>query len=88
LEEIAKEIKLVPVYFSAFFRKATGYSVFEYINEYRIYKACELLKETKKPVLEIAYETGYNSISLFNRLFRRITGISPRKYRNQPNILK
>lgn len=81
LKELADSVRLVPSYFSVFFRKETGYSVSEYINEFRIYKACSLLKGTKKQVIEIAYETGYNSISLFNRIFKRIIGFSPRRYR-------
>jgi AraC-like DNA-binding protein len=81
LAEISSSVGLVPAYFSALFHKLTGYSVFEYLNEYRIYKACELLAKTKKPVLELAYETGFNSISLFNRTFKHLTGKTPLKYR-------
>ena len=81
LKEIAGTTGLVPAYFSTLFRKLTGYSVFEYLNEYRIYKAADLLKNTKKPVLELAYETGFNSISLFNRTFKRLTGKTPLQYR-------
>lgn len=81
LKELADKVNLVPSYFSAFFRKTTGYSVFEYITEFRIYKACTLLKTTNKPVLETALDCGFNSISLFNRIFKRKTGVSPRKYR-------
>jgi len=81
LKELADSVNLVPAYFSAFFRKTTGYGVFEYITEFRIYKACSLLKSTDRHIIEIAYQTGYNSVSLFNRIFKRLTGYSPRVYR-------
>src|SRR3989339_582678 len=81
LKELADKVNLVPAYFSFFLKKTTGYGVFEYITEFRIYKACFLLKNTDKHILEVAYETGYNSVSLFNRIFKRITGLSPRDYR-------
>ena len=86
LKELADRVNLVPAYFSAFFKETTGYGVFEYITEFRIYKACSLLKTTDKHILEIAYETGYNSLSLFNRIFKRLTGLSPRKYRHLRKI--
>ncbi len=58
---------------------------YEYINEYRIEEAKQLLvnsKESKKTILEIAYASGFNSKSAFNSAFKKNTGMSPTQYRN------
>ena len=69
---------------SNFFKKKTGYALFEYINEVRIQKACDILRYSDRTVLEVAYEVGFNSISLFNRTFKKLRGTTPREYRKTP----
>ncbi|MBN1647314.1 MAG: helix-turn-helix transcriptional regulator [Spirochaetales bacterium] len=82
LQEIADKYSFSPGYFSRIFREKTGLPLFEYINHIRIQKACIFLKRTTQPIIEIAFAVGYNNISFFNRYFRKITGMSPREYRN------
>jgi AraC-like DNA-binding protein len=53
----------------------------EYINKVRINAACKMLLCGKMPVTEVAFSCGYGNLSNFNRQFRRITGRSPREYR-------
>jgi AraC-like DNA-binding protein len=55
--------------------------LFEYINRTRIRKACLLLRQPGLPVTAIALDVGYNSVSFFNRYFRRVMNVSPREYR-------
>ena len=49
----------------------------DYVNAVRVQKSCNLLKRTQTPVLEIAFFVGYHSLSHFNLIFRRLTGLSP-----------
>jgi AraC-like DNA-binding protein len=55
-----------------------------YINKLRIDKACMLLKtDTKKSIESIAFDSGFNSLSTFNRAFKKFTGLLPSQYRNR-----
>ena len=63
------------------FRRATGSTVFAYLNRYRIMKSCALLQETNKKISEISGLCGFNNISYFNREFLRVTRLTPSGYR-------
>ena len=83
LPELASHFGFNPSYFSRLFARQTGMHVFEYLNRIRIRKSCLLLKRTSMSILEIAFSVGYNSLSHFNRYFRRIMEMSPREYRGR-----
>ncbi|MEE8440889.1 MAG: AraC family transcriptional regulator [Spirochaetia bacterium] len=68
-------------YFSRLFRSEVGIPLFEHINRTRIRKACILLRRPELSVTRIAFDVGYNSVSFFNRYFRRVMNVSPREYR-------
>lgn len=51
------------------------------LNEYRVENSKSLLKETKADIADISYESGFNSVATFNRVFKEITGLSPSDYR-------
>ena len=72
-------------------KKAVGKSATEYINEYRIEKASILLKNTDESVSRVATDVGYDDLNYFSRIFKRIMGMSPVKYRaaalKKPNSL-
>jgi AraC-like DNA-binding protein len=82
LEDLAGRMGLSPAYFSRLFHEKTGRPLFEFINSIRIQKACQLLKRTDLPIIEIAYAVGYNNLSFFNRYFRKLMRLSPREYKN------
>lgn len=82
LEEIASRCAMSQGSFTREFKQDTGSPLFEFINKVRIRKACELLKQSTKSVMEIAIDVGYNNVSFFNRYFRRIMGMSPTSYRS------
>lgn len=63
LEETAEEIHLNPSYLSHSFKKETGVTFLQYLNNLRIEKACELLSESDMTVEDIAFKVGYNSSS-------------------------
>lgn len=81
LEALGRIIHLNPDYLSRLFKGITGRNIFEYINFVRIYNAMSLLVKTDMTVLEVAYESGYSSISYFNRSFCKICGCTPTVYR-------
>jgi AraC-like DNA-binding protein len=83
LKDIAAEGAYSPAYMSSFFKKNTGYTLSEYINEVRIQRACESLAKTDRAILDVALDVGFNSISLFNRTFKKLIGATPREYRGK-----
>ena len=68
-------------YLSRCFGEATNMSFITYVNHYKIGKACYILRNTNKSILECAYESGYNTLRSFNRNFKDIIGLSPKEYR-------
>lgn len=81
LKQLADLIHANPSYFSRAFKQVTGFAPFEYLNDLRIQKACALLKETSSSVKEVGHLVGFQNDSLFFRMFKRHTGMSPRAYR-------
>ena len=70
------------VYLSRCFKECVGISFVEYVLAYRINEAKRLLLETNLSVLNIAYESGFNSLRSFNRAFKQQSGITPTEYRH------
>jgi AraC-like DNA-binding protein len=69
--------------FSRSFRRATGQTFTEFVNGLRVARACRLLALTRQQVSSIRDEVGFNSISNFNRHFRRIKGMTPGEFRGR-----
>jgi AraC-like DNA-binding protein len=69
--------------FSRFFRKATGNSFTDFVNQIRINKACQLLMNTDKYVTNICYDVGFNNVANFNRRFLEMKGVTPKEFRSQ-----
>jgi YesN/AraC family two-component response regulator len=81
ISDIARYVGMNRSSFCIFFRQNTGNSFTNYLNEYRIEKACEHLRRMEVNISEICYRSGFNDVPYFNRTFRRIKGMSPRQYR-------
>jgi AraC-like DNA-binding protein/quercetin dioxygenase-like cupin family protein len=81
IRDLAELVGMNEQYFCRFFKKAIGRSPMEFINEYRIRKALQLLEETDLSVTEICLECGFHNLGNFMREFRKITQMTPLKYR-------
>ncbi len=84
IEKLAELAYLSPSHFHKIFKKYLGVSPIEYINKKRIDFAKKLLSEKKTYDLKtIGYLSGFNSISYFNRIFKKYTSLTPGQYRNK-----
>lgn len=81
--EIARRAGMSQSGFCHYFRRVTGRTVSDFTNEVRVGHASKLLIDTKQRISEIAYASGYETLSNFNRRFRDLTGLNPREYRNK-----
>lgn len=63
------------------FRKYTGQTVSEYLRSVKMKHACEILKNSDMPIVELSNLLGYGSLSHFNRIFKERTGLTPAAYR-------
>lgn len=80
-ESIAEQFYMSKGYISNIFKKETGKSLIDYINEEKVNKAKELLVMTPMPVSVVAMEVGFDNFSYFSRLFKKLAGSSPQNYR-------
>jgi len=83
LQEISSMLGLTCSAFCHFFKKRTGRPFIRYVNEIRIRHACKLLQETSLSITEVCYESGFNNLSFFNRVFLRIMNQNPSRFRRQ-----
>jgi AraC-like DNA-binding protein len=81
LPAVARVVNVSATYFSQIFHKSVGIPFVEYVARVRVEKAKNLLLNPNLRISEIAFEVGFQSISQFNRAFRRITGTTPKQYR-------
>ncbi|MDT0553118.1 AraC family transcriptional regulator [Urechidicola vernalis] len=83
LEEIASKVSMTVPAFCRYYKKVTGKTFTQFVNEFRIVHATKLLTESHSSITEICFECGFNNFSHFNKLFKKFTGKSPLKYRNE-----
>lgn len=81
LKTIAEQVKLNDKYLSRIFRQETGITITDYINNKRISYAKYLLIFSNLSILDISVELEYGSAEYFSKLFSKVEGISPKKYR-------
>ena len=81
LGQVAKAVNTSTFYFCKMFKKATGVNFTDYLSRVRIEKAKNLLLNPNLRISEIAYEVGFQSLTHFNRVFKKIVGQSPTEYR-------
>lgn len=81
LGKVAGAVNTSRNYFSEKFKQATGMNYVKYVARTRFEKAAALLREADLRVSEIAFATGFQSLSQFNRTFKKFAGKSPTEYR-------
>jgi AraC-like DNA-binding protein/ligand-binding sensor protein len=83
LKQIARALNVSTFHFCRIFKQTTGLTFVDYLSRVRIEKAKILLYENRLRVSEIAYEVGFQTITHFNRIFRKLVGYSPTEYRSR-----
>lgn len=83
LSELSKTICLSPAYLCRFFKKVTGTTISNYLLRTRIDRAKELLIKSNLTITQIAFKTGFESHSYFDRVFHRFTKLSPKTFRQK-----
>jgi YesN/AraC family two-component response regulator len=81
LGQVAKAVNTSTFYFCKMFKKFTGINFTDYVSRVRIEDAKNLLLNPNLRVSEIAYEVGFQSLTHFNRVFKKVVGQSPTEYR-------
>lgn len=81
LGQVAKAVNTSTFYFCKMFKKATGINFTDYLSRVRIEKSKNLLLNPNLRVSEIAFEVGFQSLTHFNRVFKKVLGQSPTEYR-------
>ena len=85
VEELAEHLEISKGHFSRIFKQQTGVPFVKYLNQYRVDRAEELIRNTNLKVYEIAEKAGIQDYTYFTQVFRSIKGISPSELRR--NIL-
>ena len=83
LGQVAKAVNTSTFYFCKMFKKITGINFTDYVSRVRVENAKNLLLNPNLRISEIAYEVGFQSLTHFNRVFKKISGQSPTAYRSQ-----
>jgi len=81
LTRVARSVNISANYLSEKFKQVTGINFVDYLTRIRIEKACFLLRDSNERVSEIAFAVGFQSLSQFNRAFKKLNGKSPTTYR-------
>ena len=81
LSKMAKAVNISANHLSEKFKEVTGTNFVEYVARTRFKNACDLLRNPNLRISEIAFAVGFQSLSQFNRVFKRFAGKSPSQYR-------
>jgi len=81
--KLARTLNIGQATLCRFFKRATGRTMTQYVNELRVGAASQLLTDTDQSILQIGFDVGFGNYSNFNRQFKRIKGYSPRELRDR-----
>ncbi|WP_193787282.1 AraC family transcriptional regulator [Lacinutrix himadriensis] len=87
LDEIASHVNLTVPAFCRYFKKVTGKTFTQFVNECRIFYATKLLTESQSSITDICFECGFNNFSHFNKVFNEVIGKSASKYRGEMRLI-
>lgn len=80
LRALAEAANMSPKYFCRFFKEMVNRTPIDYLNYYRIERACDRLTSSEQPITEIALDCGFNDLSYFIKTFKRYKDLSPKQY--------
>lgn len=83
LAEIADLVNMTETSFSRYFKSRVNKSFSDFLKELRIDYARKLLNENKVSINQVSYDSGYTTLSNFNKQFKEVTGTTPLQYRNE-----
>ncbi len=83
LQDAASVLGYDYTYLSRLFKRSTGYGFVEYLNRFRIDRACYLLSDSSTDITTVAISVGYSSVRTFNREFMKIMHATPSEYRGK-----
>jgi len=81
--DVAADLGMSESRFSRFFRRATGNTYTDFVNQVRINRACQLLMDSERYITNICYDVGFNNVANFNRRFLELKGMTPSEFRKQ-----
>jgi AraC-like DNA-binding protein len=79
--EVANHIGMTTPAFCRFFKKLNHKVFTDFLNEYRVARACNLLSGDAYSIIQVCYASGFNNVSNFNKQFKAVTGQTPSDYR-------
>ena len=88
LDDIAAEVGMNRSAFCSYFKQKKGMTFSQFVTQYRLNTACELLKHSQKSVSEICYLVGFNDVPHFVRVFTKEKGMPPGKFRKVHTAIK
>lgn len=83
LDEMADLVSMAKGSLCRFFKSQMGMTIFEYLNQIKIELSCNLLRNPDLSILDVAFDSGFNNLSHFNKQFKKVTGQTPSEYRKQ-----
>ncbi|ALS37332.1 YesN/AraC family two-component response regulator [Enterococcus rotai] len=83
LTDLADYLKFSKSYFNRIIKEVSGKTYTDLLQEVRIEKAKEMLRKTDEPIMEIAQKVGYTNMTYFYELFKSMTGVTPKEYREK-----
>lgn len=83
LDDLATEVRVHPVHIARTFRAYRGVTIGSFLRQLRVSRACFLLEERDLPLAQLAMDLGFSDQSQFTRTFRRTTGVTPGRYRQE-----
>lgn len=83
LKKCSQSLFLSPGYISMILKKNTNKTFVDYLNEFRINRACEILKRRDSKIYEVAQEVGFSHKTYFSSVFKKLTGLTPRQYKEE-----
>ena len=86
LTRVAKAVNMNANYLSENFKQVTGIKFVDYVAHVRFKNACDLLRNSRLRISEIAFAVGFQSLSQFNRVFKKFSGKSPTQYREAESV--